>query len=1261
MADRGIFKMRVPQHDLEFTGERFTTAIDGEIRHEHLHRYFFALQFCRDKAVLDVAAGEGYGAALLSAVASRVIGVDKSAEVVRHANLNYCDSHTFFQVGAAEELPFADNSVDVVVSFETLEHLSDQEKFLRELKRVLRPDGLLVISSPDKAIYSGEKAIANPYHVKELSRADFKALLSRYFRQTAFFAQGSLMGSVITPDRQEARAVEHEGFRRLYDTCFEVAQSLPAGTYLLCVASDGVLPPIRVGSFDDRPFQLGLYAELQRRHEQIFRHLAEINHLKDQVEANKTLGSELEAAQCALADVTGQLKQARRDLEIVERTSREHQLAHEATQQATEQHIQKRDCELQAAPHDVLELTSQLELTQHSLEDAEDILRKREVALEVAQRALLESTAELRQMQQNLQAVQPLLQDRESVLGDVQSALLESTDQLSQARKDPDTAERKSREHECELQTAQRSVSELTARLDELREIIDNVEEASASREAQILSLRNSLSALNAQLAEARLTRTGLESELTQDRTSLQEIDAKISHLHESLSWRLTKPLRYSVDLLHSVRALFIRGLYGSSRLCGVGKTLAKLIYVWGLPGGRFLLPDRTLFLDEFYAKSNPDTNPHHDLWAHYIAFGAEEGRNPHPMFDSRFYLAIYPDVASSGLNPLVHYILYGGREKRRPHRGFDPVFYLHQRPDVGHAGMNPLLHYWKHGKNEGTAPAPRLLGAARTADCSVSSALGTRSAAQRRGEAPNRSESDETAGPLISILVPTFNTPHDLLRTTLESVLRQTYPNWQLCIYDDGSSRDDTRAVLDDYSRMGNPRILVEYGRSNQGISRASNAALAMAKGQFTGMLDHDDELELDALQQIVARLSLDPSLDVVYTDQDYVDPEGHRSGTLFKPDWSPEMFCGVMFVNHFLVVRTNLMRRLGGFDPAFDGLQDFDFMLRVSEATPRIAHIPQILYHWRQIPGSVAHNANSKGQLEPRQAAAVNAHLSRCGIHANARPHPSLSHRLTIHPRERLTFPRVAIVVRAAQQEAASKALQSIFELSTYPNIIIYVPPTLAKSRLDDRRVVAGHREEISSQIEREDFLVWVDSDLELLSPDWLQVLLMYCEQPAVACASPLIVDSTNTVWSSGLVLGMDAGIGFPMRGWPADSDGYAGSLSCSREVSAVSGECMMISGPLFRRLGGSIRYYSSTTFDGADLSLRATTIQHRNIVTPQVRMRKTGSSSVSAEWPLDQSLFIDRWRDLIRQGDHFYNPHFSRSAPGYITDNAVLGAPA
>ena len=169
------------------------------------------------------------------------------------------------------------------------------------------------------------------------------------------------------------------------------------------------------------------------------------------------------------------------------------------------------------------------------------------------------------------------------------------------------------------------------------------------------------------------------------------------------------------------------------------------------------------------------------------------------------------------------------------------------------------------------------------------------------------------------------------------------------------------------------------------------------------------------------------------------------------------------------------------------------------------------------------------------------------------------------------------------------------------------------------------------------------------------------MYCEQPAVACASPLIVDPTNTVWSSGLVLGMDAGIGFPMRGWPADSDGYAGSLSCSREVSAVSGECMMISGPLFRRLGGSIRYYSSTTFDGADLSLRATTIQHRNIVTPQVRMRKTGPSSVSAEWPLDQSLFIDRWRDLIRQGDHFYNPHFSRSAPGYITDNAVLGAQA
>ena len=1155
--------MAVPRQDLEFTGERFTTLVDGETRHAHFHRYFFALQFCRGKDVLDIASGEGYGAALLSAVASRVIGVDNSAEAIRHANVNYCDRHIFFKLGAAEKLPLPDDSVDVVVSFETLEHLEDQEKFLSEIKRVLRPDGLLVMSSPDTSVYSGEKAIRNPYHVKELSRTEFLDLVRRYFRQTAFFCQDSLMGSVITPDPEEKRAVEHEGFTRLYETCFEVSPGLPSATYLLCVASDGVLPGVRVGSFDDRPFQLGLYAELQRRQEDLLRGLAEISHLREEVIASNTLRSELQTALCTLTETIAQLSQTRHELESAEQASRQ------------------RESDLQVAQCNVSELTRQLS------------------------------------------------QSRETIT--------QTVAKLDMTRRELESAEQASRQRESDLQVAQRSVSELTIRLNQSRDSLRRVEDELARYGPEMQAMR------------AR------EKEMSESER------ASINALHDSLSWRVTTPLRWGINLMHKLHSLFIRVFYGSSTFCRVGRVLAKLVYVCRLPGGRVLLPESTLFSREFYARSNPDIDQRRDLWSHYIAFGADEGRDPQPMFGSSFYLAVHPDVAAGGMNPLVHYMLYGAAERRRPHPGFDPSFYLRQRPDVEQSGMNPLLHYWKHGKGEGTAPAPRALPAfsAVPIDGKASPTIAGYSAGQPGAGVREQRKSEEAAGPLISILVPTFNTPPEVLRSALESVRRQTYTRWQLCIYDDGSSRDDTRAVLEEYSRIDDPRILVEYGRSNEGISRASNAALAMARGSFTGMLDHDDELEREALAQVVAQLSQNPSLDVVYTDQDYVDVAGQRTGTLFKPDWSPEMFRGVMFVNHLLVVRTDLMRRVKGFDPAFDGLQDFDFMLRVSEATSRIAHVPRVLYHWRRIPGSVAFDANSKGMLEPRQAAAVNAHLSRCGIRAFARPHASLSHRLTIHPQERTTLPRVRIAVRSVHPDSLAKTVISLLKVTTYPNVIIYVPPALAKDMPHDSRLVEGDLEEVHRQIMPEDFLVWVDSDLEAVTPSWLEVLLMYCEQQGLACASPLIVEPTNGVWCSGLALGMDRGVGYPMTGWAPDTDGYAGSLSCSREVSAVSGECMMISGSVFRRLGGSVKYYSCSTFDGADLSMRATTIQHRNVVTPQAIMRKAGPTSKPCGWDLDEALFVDRWSDLIRQGDPYYNPHFSRSAPGYSIDPAVAEA--
>ena len=742
--------------------------------------------------------------------------------------------------------------------------------------------------------------------------------------------------------------------------------------------------------------------------------------------------------------------------------------------------------------------------------------------------------------------------------------------------------------------------------------------------------------------ARRLLAAARLETEKERDRAN--ELQAEILALRSSLSWRLTTPLRATGALLKPQRWI-ARLLFESPAFSWIGKPLAKCIYAWKLPGSGLLLPSNPLFSLDFYSTSNPDLKSDRNLWAHYLGFGADEGRNPHPLFSTSYYLQRNSDVQSRKLNPLVHYVTHGAAENRAPHPSFDPYYYLAQRPDVKAMGLNPLLHYWELGRNEGSLPnGSKASYRARSSSVLTQTGLG-----------PGEGQTGHL--PLFSILLPIFNTPPELLRLAIGSVFRQSYPRWQLCLYDDGSTSEDTLAVVTEFATLRDSRVVVEFGKANLGIARASNAALALARGDYVAMLDHDDELDLDALRAVAELLKQDPSLDVVYTDQDCVDAQGRRIGTLLKPDWSPEMFRGVMFVNHLLVVRAELMRRVDGFDPSFDRIQDFEFMLRVSERTNKIGHVPRILYHWRSIPGSVAGSSNSKGILEPLQARAVNAHLVRRGISAVATPHPSLPHRLNLRPAQRFSFPRVVIAIRETKLGSVDRAVQSIVHRSTYPNLVVYIPHALCGGVTADPRIRGRELEDVHERIESDEFLVWIDGDLEVLTPDWIETLLMYCEQPDVACASPLVTRE-GRVWCAGLVLGMNEAVGPVMRGLAQDSDGYAGSLSCSREVSAVSGECMMIRGAMFQRLGGNIKYYASSTLDGADLALRGVKVKRRNIVTPQAVVQKHGADALPPGWKLDEELFADRWKDLVRQGDPFYNSNFLAALPGHAIEAAVAG---
>ncbi len=273
---------------LPFTGERFDpAAASGEMAHEHLHRYLFATQFCAEKDVLDVAAGEGYGASLLAACARSVIGVDRSAEAVEHARRRYGRERLEFRRGDCTAIPLGDRSVDVVVSFETVEHVEDQEGFLREVARVLRPDGLLVMSTPDREVYSAPGTPPNPYHVKELTTAELSALLGTRFSNVECGIQKATSGSILlarTPGPDHL-----EFFARATGGRFERREALPDPPYRLAVASNAPLPSIHWSVLDDPAYAPELRARIARAE-------AEAAGLREALRRREGAAAEVEAA-----------------------------------------------------------------------------------------------------------------------------------------------------------------------------------------------------------------------------------------------------------------------------------------------------------------------------------------------------------------------------------------------------------------------------------------------------------------------------------------------------------------------------------------------------------------------------------------------------------------------------------------------------------------------------------------------------------------------------------------------------------------------------------------------------------------------------------------------------------------------------------------------------------------------------------------------------------------------------------------------------
>lgn len=520
-------------------------------------------------------------------------------------------------------------------------------------------------------------------------------------------------------------------------------------------------------------------------------------------------------------------------------------------------------------------------------------------------------------------------------------------------------------------------------------------------------------------------------------------------------------------------------------------------------------------------------------------------------------------------------------------------------------------------------------------------------------------------------MITPVYETPADVLWSMLGSVRAQTFADWELCIVDDCSPSPHVAEILTRAQRE-DPRIKVLRRAENGGIVAASNDALAMAEGEFLALLDHDDVLHPDALAHVHAAIEGTPHADYVYTDEDKIDVHGRHSGPFFKPDWSPERMRTQMYTCHLSVLRRSLVEEVGGFDPEFEGSQDWDLVLKVTERARAVLHVPRVLYHWRMLETSAAGGGEAaKPWAYEAGRRAVQAHCQRIGFPATVErdeEDPGVYHLRPKLDRE----PSVSIVIPTAGQVRevryepvvlAKHCVESILATSTYENyeIVCVYDASMDRAALDELREIGGERLRLvrydrpfsfSAKINvgairsEGEHLLMLNDDMEVVTPDWLERMVMYSGTPGIGAVGGRLI------WEDGRLqhVGVNFEHGLPghlHHGFSGDFRGYGNSVRVAGNRLAVTGACLMTRRKLFDEVGGL-----STTlpinYNDIDYCLKVYSKGHRVVYDPDMVMYHFESSSREtdvADWEKDR--LKDRWWSLTAV-DPFSNPNLRHGSP-------------
>lgn len=522
-----------------------------------------------------------------------------------------------------------------------------------------------------------------------------------------------------------------------------------------------------------------------------------------------------------------------------------------------------------------------------------------------------------------------------------------------------------------------------------------------------------------------------------------------------------------------------------------------------------------------------------------------------------------------------------------------------------------------------------------------------------------------------FSILMPVYNTIPAELTAAIESVLKQSYGNWELCIADDGSSKPEPREILERFA-AADQRIRVEYRTVQGGISAACNTAAEMASGDYVAFLDHDDLLAPNALAHVCEVLERQPDADLVYSDEDKVDARGRRFEPFFKPDWSPDLLLSENYICHLLVLRRDLMNRIGGFHADCDGSQDYDLILNATREARSIHHIPKVLYHWRAGIASTASTIDNKHYALAAAQRAIQSSLDITNPGAVVEPSQIVGRWRVRYPVS--TGARVSIIIASGGKVDILRAnIQSIRAKTTYLNYEVVIVDNskgpaikalvaeLNAGRPGEGGSVVRYVDQrnkpfnysalnnIAAKTCQSPIFLFLNDDTSVIAEDWLQAMVELIERPDVGAVGGKLLYPDGRIQHAGVVMGLYDNCGHAFKALDGAVSHYFDFSDVIRNVSAVTGACLMVKSDPFWEVGGFDEVDFAVAFNDIDLCLKISSSGRKVLYTPHALLYHYEALSKTSKdlipHPHEVARMRSKWSSLIAH-DPFYSSNLTRN---------------